>query len=303
MNSDKKYAILITTYNKIETLKYTLASIKQTNIQKFLFIDFNGDKNITNNICCIAKHIIPNINIVIREQRFNPDLNAIFSLNEVFEKGFDGVFYTEDDVIYDDTAIETLINLADYTDNNIPNIGIVQSWNYNIIDPLYANPYYKLHGLQELKYNCSFSENEIGYTGQNFWGCLIKKSCWDKIKNFIINHFICLYNKKTIDVMSIMSTVAEAIKSNASLEVKHRIISRWNYLGWQPQVDLAMLANNLYKICLTNPRSKTIGVTGATSTDNMFYSCGLDKIETLNSKNIPTSFNLNQNSKKLWFAL
>jgi hypothetical protein len=189
-----------------------------------------------------------------------------------------------------------------WTDKHLDNVGIVQSWNFNLQEQPYATNYYQMHGLNNLNYSdtCTYAENEIGYTYQNFWGCLISKKCWDIIKPNIINHFAYQHQYNRFNFENFQKLIEKLINANGSNEIKSRLISRFNMIGWEPILDLAMAANNLYKVCLTNPRSKTLGEIGDSSTSDMFTSVGLDKIQLNSSSNIPKEFILNKTSEKMW---
>ena len=294
-----KTAILITSYSKTHTLKKVIDSLSlNKKYDLFVFLDKNDDINITNQLSEISKTYTGNTEVIIRSKRFGADLNDIASINDVFIKGYDRVFFLEDDVIVDKNCLETLENLMDWTDKNIPNIGIVQSWNYNLTQEPYLSEYKKLHGIENLYYDMSFDINEIGYTCQNFWCALISKECWIKSYPFISRHFSTLLQNKGFNFINFRDEVAKLMISNASNEVKRRLIQRYHPNSWECQFDLAMNANNMFKICLTNPRSKTIGIEGLTSTNDMFTKVGLDKIQTANINIIPTEFKLNIESSK-----
>lgn len=268
-----------------------------------LIVSFDHHDDIQNYIKFKEKVLtyFPNAIVKMRQFQFGLDLNVTFSINEAFYSyNYDRIFYIEDDVYCDPTCLETLENLMNWTDKNLKNIGIVQSWNNNLINDFYL----KFHGIQNLDYSktCTYAQNEIGFTGQNYWGALISKKCWDVINNYVTAHFLTLDQRDVINnVLVFRELLCKLLtSSNASNDVKYRIISRFHPLSWECIVDLAMIAHNFYKIALTNPRSKTMGETGATSQLTMFKSTNLDKIQTLNSPNIPTQFVLNQQSKKLW---
>lgn len=294
-----KTAILVLGYKKIETFSKVIEALSKQTKQYDLYVKLDncGDISYTNKLVDKVKEYFPNANISIRPKQFGLDLQVICSINEMFLLGYDRIFYTEDDVIYDSTALETLEKLMDYTDANIPNIGIVQSWNYNITDEKYLNEYKKLHAIENLWYNCTYANNEIGYTCQNFWGALISKKCWDKISPFILKHFSYIVNKQ-INYNYFIKYLANIAYTSYSNELIYRNLNRFCPIGWESILDISMMLNNYFKICLTNPRSKTIGIEGSTSTDDMFTKVGLDKIITIDDKKIPNEFILNTESKE-----
>lgn len=293
-------AILVIAYNRFDILDKTIEALNK-NKHYDLIVNFDKHNDIQNfnKIKDKILNYFPNAKIKMQNQHLGLDLNVITSIQQAFYTyNYDRIFYIEDDVYTDPTCLETLQNLMNWTDQNMKNIGIVQSWNNNLIN----DNYLKLHGLQKLDYSktCTYQQNEIGYTGQNFWGCLISKKCWDIINPYIVKHFSATYNNNNFDLNNFQNLISKIMKSKASDEVKYRVTSRFNVRGWEPIVDLAMVANNLFKITLTNPRSKTMGEEGTTSKSTMFDSTNLNKIQTINSPNIPTQFILNQQSKKLW---
>jgi hypothetical protein len=115
-----------------------------------------------------------------------------------------------------------------------------------------------------------------------------------------MNHYQSLISKNGFNWQNYNLLIDKLLYSEASLEVKHRIVSRFNPIGWEPILDLAMIANNLFKICLTNPRSYTLGTVGETSTEGMFTNVGLHKIKLHKFKTAPTSFVLNKKSAELF---
>ena len=296
-----KIAVLLLSYKKIDTFKKTIESIKNSTFQDFdLFvrIDNCNDLSISNKLIKISESYYPDASIVLREYRYGLDLNVIYSINEVFSKGYDGVFYVEDDIIYDKTALSTLINLYKWSQKSIPGkAGIITGWNHKNANEYY----YNLHGLNNLIYSCSYAENEVGFTGQNPWGGLLTREFYDKCFDDIMRMMLVFLKEKRFNFLVYKKWMEMICYSSASSDLKYRTISRYNVEGWESNFDLCMLANDMYKVCLTNPRVKTIGIEGATSTSNMFIKAGLDKIETLNSEFIPEDFVLNEESKSKWF--
>jgi hypothetical protein len=298
-----KTAIVIPMYKKYDMLKQVIFNLSK-NKRFDLIVNFDHNEDITEIRNFILEYF-PTAIINQRQKNLKLDLNITFSIHEAFTKyNYDRIFYFEDDVICDATCLETLENLMNWTDKHMPNVGIVQSWNYNLTELPYKEEYYKLHGLEDLNYAdaCTYAENEIGFTGQNFWGALISKKCWETCCPYILNHYGSYLNGRGFNFQNVQALITKLLSSDVSLKVKERCISRFNIIGWEPILDLAMLANNLVKVTLTNPRSYTIGAEGSTSTNNMFSTVGLDKIKLQEFKTCPTEFVLNEKSKSLWFG-
>lgn len=296
-----KTAILLIAYNRFDILERTIEALNN-NKHYDLIVNFDNHNDIQNYNKIKEKilNYFPNAIINMRPYHFGLDSNVIISIQEAFYVyDYDRIFYIEDDVYTDPTCLQTLENLMNWTDEHMQGIGIVQSWNNNLINEQYI----KLHGLQQLDYSktCTYNQNEIAYTGQNYWGALISRNYWNIINSNIIEYIKSLNNNDILNNVKIFKNlICKLLLSNASDAIKYRIISRFHPYSWECLLDLVMVANNLYKIALTNPRSKTMGEEGSTSNSNMFTSSNLDKIQTLNSPNIPTQFVLNQQSKKLW---
>lgn len=299
-----KTAILLIAYKKFDILDQVIDALaKNKHYDLIVNFDYHNELDQYEKIKAKILSYFPNANVSMRSKNFGVNLNVICSIHDAFYKhGYDRIFYIEDDVYCNPTCLETLENLMNWTDANLDNVGMVQSWNYNILNKEYSTKYYELHGLTNLDYSasCAFTDNEIAYTYQNFWGCLISKKCWDVIHPYILNHFISQRQGQGFNFGNYQDLVVKLIKAKCTNEIKARIISRFNPVGWEPIVDLAMAANDFYKICLTNPRSKTIGEIGDSSTTDMFTSVGLDKIELNNSSIVPNEFILNKQSKELW---
>jgi hypothetical protein len=299
-----KTAILLIAYKKFDILNQVIDALAK-NKHYDLIVNFDNHDELDQYELIKNKILsyFPNAIISMRPKKFGVNLNIICSIYDAFYTyGYDRIFYIEDDIYCNPTCLETLEDLMNWTDKNLDNVGMVQSWNYNIVDPKYTSNYYHLHGLTDLNYSesCSFSDNEVAYTYQNFWGCLISKKCWDIINPYVLNHFISQQQGKGFNFGNYQNLIVKLINAKCTNEIKSRIISRFNIIGWEPIVDLAMTANDLYKIALTNPRSKTIGEIGDSSTTDMFTSVGLDKIELNKSSIIPNEFILNKQSKELW---
>lgn len=295
-----KTAILLIAYKRFDILDEVIEALNK-NKHYDLIVNFDHHDDIQNYEKTKKKilNYFPNAIVKMRPQQLGLNLNVIVSLQEAFYNyDYDRIFYIEDDVYTDPTCLETLENLMNWTDKNLPNAGMVQSWNNNLANDYYIN----LHGLQDLNYfkTCTYAQNEIAFTGQNFWGALISKKCWNAINPYVAKHFLALCQYQTFDFENYQELLCKLLKSNMSDNVIYRLVSRFQPNSWEAIVDLAMAANNLFKITLTNPRSKTLGEVGSTSHSDMFVSSNLDKIQTLNSPNIPTQFILNQQSKKLW---
>lgn len=299
-----KTAILLIAYKKFDILEQVIDALaKNKHYDLIVNFDNHDELEAYEKIKTKILSYFPDAIISMRPKKFGVNLNIICSLNDAFEKyNYDRIFYIEDDVICSSTCLETLENLMNWTDKHLDNVGIVQSWNFNLQEQPYTTNYYQMHGLDNLNYSdtCTYAENEIGYTYQNFWGCLISKKCWDIIKPNIINHYAYLHQYNRFNFENFQKLIEKLINANGSNEIKSRLISRFNMIGWEPILDLAMAANNLYKVCLTNPRSKTLGEIGDSSTSDMFTSVGLDKIQLNSSSNIPKEFILNKTSEKMW---
>lgn len=331
---NKKYAIAITAYSHFEIFEESLNTIKSNDFTKncdvFVYIDRYIDepqleeklKNlvyIDRNIDELQRQeklknlvlgILPNATVVLRQRRYGADLNTILALDETFKRGYDYVFLSEDDVVYNSTAFETMANAMEWVEKRQDNwkskVGIIQSWNYNLDNKPelkeQVDNYYRLHGLQNLRFTFSpDSENELAVTGQNFWGCLISKKMWDEISNDILNtfHDVILYNLvENYSSPNIYSKIKDIYSEslNASDEFIHRQISRYTPISWESNIDLYMLKYNWFKLALTNPRSTTIGKSGLTSTNNMYDSCGLNQIILSNSDSAPDDFIINSES-------
>lgn len=293
--------ILLIAYKRFDMLNKVIEALnKNKHYDLIVSFDYHDDIQNYNIFKEKVLNYFPNAIIKMRQFHFGLDLNVIFSLNEAFSLyNYDRVFYIEDDVYCDPTCLETLENLMNWTDKNLDNIGIVQSWNNILVNDFYLN----LHGLQNLDCSKTFTykENEIAYAGQNFWGALISKTCWNNVSPYIIKHYNSYINNNNVfDFRNFQDILCNLILSNVSDAVKYRLINRFHKFSWEAILELTMAATNMYKIALTNPRSKTMGENGSTSQSDMFISSNLDKIQTLNSPNVPNQFILNQPSKKLW---
>lgn len=308
---NSKYAVCYIGYKLRPFSEKCIASIsKNKKFDTYAYIDNCGDENEIDKVKYQFLKYFPNANIVIRHINYGPDLNIICAMNETFSKGYDGIFYCENDIYFVDTAFETLENLAEWAKTNVPEASVFHSWNYNLKKEEFQKQYdfyFHNHGLEKLNYNdfCTFEENEVGFTGQNHWGALITRKAWNAIAPYILRHYQSYINAHEISMkafdfenfMELMSKLQYV--DNISNEFKYRTVSRFNLIGWECIYELALLSNGLLRLCLTNPRSMSCGFEGCTSKDT-FSEMGLDKIRLNSFKDVPKEFILNQKSKELF---
>ena len=131
----KKYAICYIGYKLKPFEEKCIASIARNNIKNnydaYAFIDNCQDQIQTNKVKNIFLKYFPNAKIIIRKFRLGEMLNIAVSLNDIFSYGYDGIFYCQNDIYFDDTAFDTLKNVAEWANINVPNAVVFNSWNYN----------------------------------------------------------------------------------------------------------------------------------------------------------------------------
>ena len=307
-----KYAVCWIGYKMRPFLEKCIASISRNKkFDTYAFIDNCGNAEETNKVKDLFLKYFPNATVTVRKSNYKLDLNVICALCDVFNNRYDGVFYCEDDIYFDDNAFETLENLAEWANNNVPNAVVFHSWNYNLKRndfPQQYDFYFHNHGLTKLNYNddCTFAENEVGFTGQNHWGALITKRAWDAIVPYIVKHYQSYVDANNISMNSFnfanfMTLVSNlSYVDNISNEFKYRTLSRFGISGWESIYELALISNGLLRLCLTNPRSMCIESEGTDFNSTAYQMLGLDKIKTINSPNVPKDFILNQKSAELF---
>jgi hypothetical protein len=139
-------------YKKYDILKTVIQNLYENTNKYDLIINFDHHDDDLTEICNYITQCFPNVIINRREQRYNLDLNVVMSIHEGFFKyNYDRLFYFEDDVSSDSTCLATLENLMNWTDKNLPHVGIVQSWNYNLTENPFKTEYYKLHRIRKIK--------------------------------------------------------------------------------------------------------------------------------------------------------
>lgn len=310
-----KYAICYLGYKLKPFEEECIASIAKNDpnhqYDAYAFIDNCGDENESNKVKNLFLKYFPNANIIMRDVPYGEMLNIAISLHEMFSKNYDGIFYCENDIYFDDNVFATLINLEKWAKVNVPNAVVFSSWNYNLKYNEYPNQYnfyWINHGLDKLNYSesCTYAENEVGFTGQNHWGALITKRAWDAVSPYVLRHFSAFINAKEIsmkafDFKNFIYLISKlSLVNNISNEFKYRTLSRFEISGYEPIYETALIANGLLRLALTNPRSKSFEDPRNEFKRKLYEMCGLDKINTLHSKNVPTEFILNQKSKELF---
>lgn len=310
-----RYAICYIGYKLKPFEEECIASIAKNDpnhsYDAYAFIDNCGDEAESNKVKKVFLKYFPNASVIIRPGRFGEILNIVASLNEIFSKGYEAIFYCENDIYFDETAFDTLVNLSQWARIHVPNAVVFTSWNYNLKYSEYPNEYnfyWYNHGLMNLNYSdaCTYEENEVGFTGQNHWGAFILKRCWDAVAPYVNSHFQSFLNAKQISMagfnlnnfISLLSKLTYV--DTISNEFKHRTLSRFEISGFEPIYETALIAHGLLRLCLTNPRSKSFEDPNSGLKYKLYCQCGLDKIHTLNSKNVPTEFVLNSKSKELF---
>lgn len=305
------YAVCYIGYKLRPFSEKCIASISRNKkFDTYAYFDNCGDENETNKVKNLFLKYIPDANVVVRPINYRLDLNVVCAMNETFSKGYDGIFYCEDDIYFDDTTFETLENLAEWAKINVPEAAVFHSWNYNLKREEFQKQYdfyFHNHGLEKLNYNdfCTFEENEVGFTGQNHWGALITRKAWDAIAPYILRHYQSYINAhevsmKAFDFGNFIELISKLqYVDNISNEFKHRTVSRFNLIGWECIYELALLSHGLLRLCLTNPRSMSCGFEGSTSSST-FDEMGLDKIKLSQFKTIPKDFILNKKSAQLF---
>lgn len=309
-----KYAICYIGYKVRPFSEKCIASIARNNpnnkYDAFAFIDNCGNETETNKVKDLLLKYLPNISIKVREVNYKLDLNVTCAMNEMLQKGYDGIFYCEDDIYFDDTAFETLENLAEWAKINVPNAVVFHSWNYSFKRnelPKQYDFYFDNHGLMNLNYNegCTLAENEVGFTGQNHWGALITKRAWDAVAPYMLRHYQSYINAhevsmKAFNFPNFLELISKLQRiDGVSNEFKFRTVSRFNIIGWEPIYELALIAHGYLRLALTNPRSMSCGFEGSTSSST-FDVMGLDKVKLNKFNTVPTEFILNKKSEELF---
>lgn len=245
----------------------------------FISIDWCGNRDLQEEQAIYATKMIDGAEIFIRKQHLGCGRHMIEARRFLFDDmGYNAGFILEDDLILAHHHLELSERLLHWAKSQYKNIGVVQLWNENLIEP-----------REDLL-------NLVEETQRHWWAYLMTKDCWESIspilyefENKFLKHISDYRVRDHRLILKWRSTVFKEIKyitNSFPQNIGERVrLLNAPVTGQDGITAMSCLYSGLSKVATFIGRGRYIGEWGVHKTPQIYSALNLDKFNNINIPN------------------